>query len=359
MLFGAGMLLFIDRLEKKTEGIMVAEYYFRRQLWLLLFGLLNAYVLLWFWDILYAYAILGMMIFAFRRMISKSLILLSGICLLMMTVRENVDFLREKNSIIRGEEIAAIDTTTTKLSTIQQEELQEMLNFKKSSTVESRMERIEKNTRLVLWSYGDLYKVHGDRSFDGQTLGMIHFLFWDILVCMFLGMAFYKKGIITGEHPTWIYWWLFLVGMGIGLPLSYLRLKPMIAYEFNDYEITKHGSFAFYELSRICRSLGIFGFIVLLYKSGWFNWLFAMMRPVGQMAFTNYLMQSFLCGLVFYGVGFGLFGKLQRFEIYYVLAAVWMFQIIFSHLWLRYYRFGPLEWVWRSLTYWQKPPMRR
>jgi uncharacterized protein len=87
--------------------------------------------------------------------------------------------------------------------------------------------------------------------------------------------------------------------------------------------------------------------------------LFAMMRPVGQMAFTNYLMQSFLCGMIFYGVGFGLFNKLQRYEIYYVVLAVWTFQIIFSHLWLRYFQFGPLEWVWRSLTYWKKQPVRR
>ena len=83
------------------------------------------------------------------------------------------------------------------------------------------------------------------------------------------------------------------------------------------------------------------------------------MRPVGQMAFTNYLMQSLLCGLFFYGIGFGMFGKLQRYEIYYVVAAVWALQIIWSHIWLSYFRFGPLEWAWRSLTYWEKQPMKK
>jgi len=359
MLFGAGMLLFIGRLEKKTDGIMVAEYYFRRQLWLLLFGLFNAYVLLWFWDILYHYAILGMLLFPFRRLSPKLLFVLAGICLVMMTVRENVDFLREKRLITKGEAIAAIDTTVTKLSPKDKEALREMVKVKEGSSLTSRAERVEKNTQQVLGSYGDLYDVHGDRSFDGQTAGLFHFLFWDILVCMFLGMAFYKTGIITGVHPTWIYWWLFIVGLGVGLPLSYLRLQPMIEYQYNEFEIVKNGSFAFYELSRAFRSLGIFGLVVLLYKSGWFKWLFAMTRPVGRMAFTNYLLQSFLCGVVFYGVGFGLFGKLQRFEIYYVLAAVWIFQIIFSHVWFRYFKFGPMEWFWRSLTYWQMPVMRR
>ena len=57
--------------------------------------------------------------------------------------------------------------------------------------------------------------------------------------------------------------------------------------------------------------------------------------------------------------GFGLFSKLQRYEIYYVVAAIWLFQTITSHIWLRYFRFGPFEWAWRSLTYLKKQPMKR
>jgi uncharacterized protein len=98
---------------------------------------------------------------------------------------------------------------------------------------------------------------------------------------------------------------------------------------------------------------------MLLYKSGWFKWLFALTRPVGQMAFTNYLMQSVLCGLFFYGFGLGMIGKLQRYELYYVVAAVWIIEICWSHLWLKYFRFGPLEWSWRSLTYWKIQPLKR
>jgi len=63
------------------------------------------------------------------------------------------------------------------------------------------------------------------------------------------------------------------------------------------------------------------------------------------MAFTNYLMQSFLCGMLFYGIGFGMYGQLQRYQIYYVVAAVWVIEIVWSHIWLRYFRFGPLEMV--------------
>ncbi len=75
------------------------------------------------------------------------------------------------------------------------------------------------------------------------------------------------------------------------------------------------------------------------------------------MAFTNYLMQSIICGLIFFGVGFGMYGRLQHYELYYVVGAVWVFQIIFSHVWMYYFRFGPFEWAWRSLTYWKLQPM--
>ena len=89
MLFGAGMILFISRLEKKDNGMIPAEIYFRRQIWLLVFGLINTYILLWFWDILFMYAVCGMLLFVFRRMPAKGLFIAAGICLLLATAREN------------------------------------------------------------------------------------------------------------------------------------------------------------------------------------------------------------------------------------------------------------------------------
>jgi uncharacterized protein len=176
---------------------------------------------------------------------------------------------------------------------------------------------------------------------------------------MFLGMAFYKNGVLLGNASTRLYWLLCIGGLGLGGFLTWFKLQPLINFNFNYYEIIKNIRFELYEVARAIRSVGIFGLIMLLYKSGWFKWLFAMLRPVGQMAFTNYLMQSLLVGLFFYGIGFGMFGKLQRFEIYYVVAATWILQIIWSHIWLRFFRFGPLEWLWRSLTYWKLQPMKK
>ena len=74
------------------------------------------------------------------------------------------------------------------------------------------------------------------------------------------------------------------------------------------------------------------------------------------MAFTNYLMQSLLCGFFFYGIGLNMYGQLERYQIYLVVAAVWIIQIMYSHIWLRYFLFGPFEWLWRTLTYWKTQP---
>jgi uncharacterized protein len=358
MLFGAGILLFIGGKEKRVEGMLPADYFFRRQLWLMVFSLFDVFVLLWWGDILLDYACLGMIMFAFRKLPPKALLIGAGLCFIFMLARENRDLYQDKKMIRRGEAIAAMDTSKVKLNDIQKEQLGAMQEFKENSTQESKLKRMEKNIRKTTGSYEMLY----DYRTNNYTNTLVKYLFfgvWDVLLFMFLGMAFFKMGILTGQANIKVYWGMCIVGLGVGLTLSYLRLQQMVDIKFNWFEYTKKFSFAFYELSRTFRSVGILGLLMLLYRSGLFKWLFALLRPVGQMAFTNYLMQSFMCGLFFYGVGFGMYGKLQRHEVYYVVAAVWAIQIIYSNIWLHYFRFGPLEWCWRSLTYWKKQPFRK
>ena len=89
------------------------------------------------------------------------------------------------------------------------------------------------------------------------------------------------------------------------------------------------------------------------------GFLNSVIASVGRMALTNYLMQSILAAFVFYGFGLGYFNKLQRYELYYVVGAIWVLQMIWSPIWLRYFHFGPAEWLWRSLTYKKKQPFSR
>lgn len=358
MLFGAGMILFITKLEKRTSGMEPAIYFFRRQMWLLGFGLLNAFVLLWFWDILYAYAIYGMLLFVFYRLPAKTLIILALVNLLLMTARENVDLYRNKNTITKGERVAMIDTVQTKLTDLQKEDLGAMIAIKERSTREAKLKNAEKEFKAVTGNYSSVYEVLSDKSVHVE-LYYTYFLIWDVLLFMFLGMAFFKNGLLLGKSSYTVYWLLFLVGTGLGLLLSWFNQRSIIDNHFSEYEINKNVSFQFYQVARMCRSLGFLGLLMLMFKSGAFKWFFALFRPVGQMAFTNYLMQSFI-GLIFFtGIGFGYFGKLDRFELYIYTAIVWIIEIIWSHIWLRYFRFGPLEWAWRSLTYWKRQPIKK
>ena len=359
MLFGAGTIIFIGRMEKRTEGQILSEMFVRRQLWLLFFGLFNAFIMLWYGDILFHYAICGIILIAFISLPPRHLLIASAICLLLLTVRSNIDFYNNKKIIENGEKIEGIDTSINKLSDNQKEMRSAMEAIKSKSTQATKKEKIEDELKQYRSGYSILYKFQRNRTISAETYGLYYFHFFDVLVFMFLGMAFFKLGILQGEGKIRVYIWMATTGLLIGLPLSRLYLQPFIQYHFNTFEVLKHTSCEFYELQRFIRSIGVFGLIMLVYKSGFLNRFFIYMQPVGQMAFTNYLTQSFMCGLYFYGIGFGMFGKLQRYELYYVVCLVWFIQIVWSNLWLRYFRFGPLEWLWRSLTYWKIQPFRK
>lgn len=358
MLFGCGVLVFTSRLEARIEGLMPAELFLRRQIWLLFFGLVNAFVFLWPGDILYHYAILGIILFAFRRMKPQHLILAAFICLALQTARENRDLYLEKSMIAKGEAAAVLDTTVVKLTDVQKEHLEALTGFKERSKPGSRKKEFEKAVAAVQGDYAGLYDHISKTSIWFET-SFIYYNLWDILIFMFLGLAFFKKGVIQGAHPMKTYIALAVIGLGLGLTISYLRLQTIIDSSFNWFEFYKDVNFSSYEISRTLRALGIFGVIMILYKTGWFKWLFALMQPVGQMAFTNYLMQSVICGLFFYGIGWGMYAKLQRYEVYFVVGVIWLVQIVLSNIWLKFFRFGPMEWLWRSLTYWKLQPMRK
>lgn len=359
MLFGAGIILFMRNIERKVDGIRQADYFFRRQLWLMFFSLVDVFLLLWNGDILLDYALFGMLLFTFRNLPAKKLLVAAGVCLLLMLARENRDLYKDKQIIARGEVVAAMDTTKVKLTAKQEERLEAMEDMKKSSSPEKRIKRIKKNVELLSnGTYEEVYEWRTER-YIGHMVQYLFFEAWDVLLFMFLGMAFFKMGILTGQAPMKVYWWMLVIGLCLGLLLSYLQMQQNVAYRYNRFEFTKNVSFSFYQLHRALRSLGLFAALMLLYKSGVFKWLFALMRPVGQMAFTNYLMQSIICGLIFNSYGLGMYGKLQRIEVYYVVGAVWLFQVIFCHIWFRFYRFGPFEWAWRSLTYWKRMPFRK
>jgi uncharacterized protein len=358
MLFGAGILLFLSSKTKQDNPLSAADYFFRRQLWLIVFGLFNIYILLWSGDILFDYGCYGLIMFVFRSWSPKRLLIAAGVCFLLMLARENRDLYLDKRTISRGETVERIDTTVTKLTPRQEEHLSNMKGFKDRADPENRKKRMERRDRMMTGNYSDNYDFR-IQLYLNNILEYTYFDIWDVLLFMFIGMAFYKTGILRGKGSVTLYAIMCIGGLGLGLLLSYYNLKPIIDAKFNFYNYTKNATFSFYEAGRTLRTFGIFGSLMLLYKSGIFKWFFKLFRPVGQMAFSNYLTQSIVPAIIFYGIGFGLYGQFERYQVYLIVLAIWIVQIIWSHAWLRYFQYGPFEWLWRQLTYWKRLPLKR
>jgi uncharacterized protein len=205
---------------------------------------------------------------------------------------------------------------------------------------------------------------HHLRPFSSMMESRLFYQFvWDMLGMMLLGMALLKWGIVTNQVPSRVYWLMLLLGYGIGIPLGYWAVEQMALEardpaRFVDNTTWLHHTVT-YDLRRITMVLGHMGLVLLLVRSGLFDWLWRSLAAVGQMAFTNYVMHTLICTGIFFGYGLGYYGSLQFYQLYYVVAGIWVFQLIASPIWLHYFRFGPLEWVWRSLTYWKQQPLHK
>ena len=145
--------------------------------------------------------------------------------------------------------------------------------------------------------------------------------------------------------------------MAIGIAVNALSTYGMITSNY-DIVATMFWNTP-YQIGRVAVALGHASLLILLVKGARMRWLTDRLAAVGQMAFSNYISHSIIYALVFYAPGLRMFGQLQRYQLYYVVLGIWILNLAWSPIWLRYFRFGPLEWCWRSLTYWQRQPMRR
>ena len=179
---------------------------------------------------------------------------------------------------------------------------------------------------------------------------------WDMFTMMLVGIALIKNGVLGGQRSTTFYWRMLAVSYGICLPVSVYGAWKFWQLGFEPLQTVF--TYSTYQVGRVGMTLGHAALILLVCKYGVLQGLQSRLAAVGKMAFSNYIAHSIIYGLVFYGYGFNLFDKLQRYQLYYVVLGMWVFSLIWSPIWLRHFRFGPLEWVWRSLTYCKRQPMR-
>lgn len=360
MLFGAGMVLFMLNKKEQPGQTSVAVYYYRRLLWLVLFGAINAFVILWRGDILFFYGLSGMILFAFRKLAPKWLLIISFTCISfgMITGAWFWSETREKRTDYL--EAVAAKKEKKKLTEEQQAAITTWTSMEKSWSQKPDTAVSNENLRKMHSGYITIFTYMIPNNSMGETFGMYYGL-WDFLAMMFLGMALFSWGFFTNKLSTSTYTIWLLIGYGIGIPIAYQLMNIEFTSVANRTAFVDRWTmnpFVFRESRRVLITIGHASLVMLVFRSKIVPWLMRALANVGQMAFTNYLMQSIICTFFFFGYGFGYFGTLRFHQIYYVVGAVWIFQLIFSNIWLKYFRFGPFEWVWRSLTYWKLQPMK-
>ena len=177
---------------------------------------------------------------------------------------------------------------------------------------------------------------------------------WDAVGAMLIGMALLKRGVLSAEQSLRDYLLMALVGYGIGIPLGIWVVADWTRHGF---EAGARWS-SLDEITRMTVASGHIAVVMMVCRRGSLMWPLGPLAAVGRMALTNYVMQTVICMTLFGGFGLGWFGQLARHQLYYIVAAIWTLQLVISPLWLRRFRFGPLEWLWRSLTFARRLPLR-
>jgi uncharacterized protein len=355
LLFGASALLFLERHLARSQDLKAVDLYFRRTLWLAVFGVINGYALLWDGDILFWYGLTGLLLFVFRNLPPRRLIAAAAIVLTLQSLVTSVEWFgyREIRDEARAAQLAPLSGRTPTEAEREAMDAYRTLNedFKPARTSQERM------IADIQASYASAFDVISERTWRAHTSFFFTHGLLDSLGMMLLGMALYRLGVLTGAASTRTYLLMLLIGYGLGLAVNLYETSSLERAGFAVDALIR--SYLTYDLGRAPMTLGHIGLIALLYRVSSLGAVTRTFAAVGQMALTNYLTQSIFCLFVFTGAGFALFGELERHQLYYVVAAIWITQLVWSPLWLARFRFGPAEWLWRSLTYWRRQPLRR
>jgi uncharacterized protein len=195
-------------------------------------------------------------------------------------------------------------------------------------------------------------------SIASETMGFLAFVAWRAGGMMLVGMGLFKLRVFSAALPRKTYWTMAAIGFLVGVPIIAWGIRQSVASGWEPvYRQFLGGQYNYW--ASILVSLGWVGVVMLVCRNPRLGPLTRPLGAVGQMAFTNYLLHTIICTTLFYGFGFRLFGRLDRFEQLGVVLAVWTFQLVASPLWLRFFRLGPAEWLWRTLTYFELQPFLR
>jgi uncharacterized protein len=340
LLFGASMLLVIER--AGAAGRSPAKVHYSRMFWLLLFGAAH-YYLIWFGDILTLYAMVGMVAFLFHRKSVRTLLFwalgLLAFDLLFMSGGAWHFFTAEAAARAPGASAAAVAEWQATSS-----------EFAIPSAAMLAHE-------LALFRGPWLGIVH-EQLTAGLTGPLFQLLFGsaETLGYMLLGMAGLKSGFLKGEWADERYRRIALWTLAVSIP-AYAAMAWIVDRSGHDVAIFFLVFFILSAPFRVAMMAGYAASIILLARRR--GRLAGRLAAAGRTAFTNYLGSSLIASAIFYGWGFGLYGHLSRLEAWLAVPLVWLLILLWSRPWLDRFRYGPFEWLWRSLARFQIQPMKK
>jgi uncharacterized protein len=338
MLFGASMLLVIERAER--SGRSGWWTHFRRMAVLLGFGLIH-YYFIWFGDILTLYAVSGLVAFLFRRMTVEKLVAL-GVALLVVNMALFALFLH-------GQYLADIAAHAPGAPAKAIQAWNDGIGGLYPSAA-----AIAKDKALHLGSYAQ-FAARNLAHWTSVFSDNLPFIM-DTVGLMLLGMAGFKSGFLTGEWPDWRYRRIVVPALAIGAIAGVATVAYDISSHF--YVVGMMTGFIVAETPFITiMAVGYAALIILLSRRN--GALTRRIAAAGRCAFTNYLGTSIVASLVFYGWGLGLYASVSRWQAWLLAPVVWAIMLLWSKPWLDRFHYGPFEWAWRSLSRWKLQPMRK
>ena len=349
ILFGAGVVLFVTGSTAKSGWL-----HYRRNFWLLVFGLINAYIFLWPGDILVTYALSGFVLWFVRNWKARSLLILATFLILIgslqnFAMKSTLEIARDaaeemKISISKGEEFS--EETA--------EWAQGWIDYEEDNQAE--IDNIPNEVKKRTSSYSSAYEYNLEKANEMIYFVLPFFLFLDALMMMVIGMALFKLGVLDGGRDIKFYIRMMCIGFLTGISINAYEVLLITNSNMDIIETNPYFRFT-YHFGRLFMGLGYLGLIILLIKIEKLESLRFRLACVGRMALTNYLMHSVIALFIFSGAGLGLLGKFSWSQLYLFVLLIWVLQLYISPLWLKYFYFGPVEWLWRLLTYLKIPKM--
>ena len=349
ILFGAGVVLFVTGSTAKSGWL-----HYRRNFWLLVFGLINAYIFLWPGDILVTYALSGFVLWFVRNWKARSLLILATFLILIgslqnFAMKSTLEIARDaaeemKISISKGEEFSE-ETAAWAQGWIDYEE-------DNQAEIDNIPNEVKKRTS----SYSSAYEYNLEKANEMIYFVLPFFLFLDALMMMVIGMALFKLGVLDGGRDIKFYIRMMCIGFLTGISINAYEVLLITNSNMDIIETNPYFRFT-YHFGRLFMGLGYLGLVILLIKIEKLESLRFRLACVGRMALTNYLMHSVIALFIFTGAGLGLLGKFSWSQLYLFVLLIWVIQLYISPLWLKYFYFGPVEWLWRLLTYLKIPKM--